>query len=147
MKTKKIPIYQLSSYLPYEVKAIFNENENKYCRKKIIGTVGCVYASNSSIVCHDVPNATPTKFKLILRPLSDLTKSIIVDGKEFIPIIEIAIYSPSQHGVAYLIEQIKLGLVEIIVFNMLLKWNFDVFGLIEQDLAVDINKIKNYGNI
>ena len=91
MKIKKIPVHQLSSYLPYNVKAIFNENEEKYCRKKVIGTVHAVFSSNSSIVCHDVPNATPTKFKLILRPLSDLTKTIIVDGKEFIPVIEIAI--------------------------------------------------------
>lgn len=64
---KRIPLYQLAAYLPYGVKAIFLETNEKRCRKRVIGTVGAVY-SNSTIVCYDTVNATPDKFKLLLRP-------------------------------------------------------------------------------
>jgi hypothetical protein len=67
MSTKKIPLAQLAAYLPYGVKAIFPETNEKGCRKRVIGTVGAVY-SNATIVCHDTVNATPAKFKLLLRP-------------------------------------------------------------------------------
>lgn len=77
----------------------------------------------------------------ILLPLSALTEPM-EDGS--IPIEKIGIYSPTENGLAYLIEQIKTGLVEQIVFDMLIKWHFDVFGLIDAGLAIDkriINKL------
>ena len=83
----------LAESLPYGFKAEFKEEEVKYCRRKVVGTVGAVY-NDGSIVCYDTVNACPDKFKPIIRPISDLTKECIQadynDGKPFIPIIELA---------------------------------------------------------
>jgi hypothetical protein len=81
-------------------------------------------------------------FKLILLNLSDLTKEITHNGETFVPIENIAIYSTTNQGLAYLIEQIRTGFIEVIVFNKLLEWHFDVFGLIENNLAIDLNTLK-----
>jgi len=64
---------------------------------------------------------TLNSYKPILRPLSDLTKEIEIEGIKFVPID---------------ISEIKLH-----TYNKLLEWHFDVFGLIEQGLAVDINTL------
>lgn len=66
---KKIPLYQLAAYLPYKVKAQFNETNKKGCKTKVIGTVSAVY-DNCTICCHDTVNVTPDKFKLVLKPIS-----------------------------------------------------------------------------
>lgn len=83
----------------------------------------------------------PKDYKLLqpyLHPLSDLTKEITVNRQTFIPIERIQIYDPKN--VDYLIEQVKLGFVEVIVFNILLEWHFDVFSLIDNDLAINISQ-------
>jgi hypothetical protein len=56
-----------------------------------------------------------------------------------VPIVEQGIYNPLN--ITYFIEQVKTGMVEEIIFQMLLKWHFDVFGLIEHGIAIDINEI------
>lgn len=72
----------------------------------------------------------------ILRPLSYLTKEIEHDGKKFIPFEKIAIYK----DVGYLIENLKLGFIELIVYNQLIKWKFDVSGLIDNNLAIAVTE-------
>ena len=62
-----------SMSLPYGLKVQFPETNEKSCRKKVIGTIHAVY-NDGSITCYDTVNATPDRFKLILHPLSDLTK-------------------------------------------------------------------------
>lgn len=80
-----------------------------------------------------------TNVRLILRPLSDLNNIIKHNGIEINLFDKIEIYKGS--GIDYLIEQIRLGLVEVIIFNLLLEHHFDVFGLIEQGLAININTL------
>lgn len=70
-------------------------------------------------------NIKELKVKPYFRPFSQLTKECVQDdyndGKPFVPIEEVSIYSNNSE---YLIEQIKLGFVEFIVIRMLLKWHF-----------------------
>ena len=54
--------------LPYGLKVLIPESDNKYCRKTVIGTVGAVY-SDGSITCHDTVNACPRWYKPILYPV------------------------------------------------------------------------------
>ena len=61
--------------------------------------------------------------KPILRPLSDLTKPVLPDGK--IPLVELAKIQ----------NQLQL-------FQKLYEWHFDIFGLIEKGEAIDINTLK-----
>ena len=106
-------------------------------------------------------------FRLILRPLSDLTKEIEVNGEKFIPIFKIfeIEYKGTHH-----VENIRdmyfsesptflcsshVGTASESSINMrnislnnhwkieqLLEWHFDVSGLIDTGLAVDINTVK-----
>lgn len=99
------------------------------------------------------------EFKPILHPLSDLTKEITINAETFIPIETFEI-GDDENGIEYDFGNIKLiknleyiakyrntAYLEIQripfgVVSELLKWHFDIFGLIENDLAIDINTIK-----
>ena len=53
--------------LPYGLKVLIPESDNKYCRKTVIGTVWAVY-DDGSITCRDTVNACPRWYKPILYP-------------------------------------------------------------------------------
>lgn len=98
------------------------------------------------------------KCKLVLRPLSDLTKEIEVNGEIINPIEEI--YNDSWMALGYKVKD--YGNVCIIQSNedkstleiykkkpqvnmwwvtqKLISMHFDVYGLIERGLAIDMNK-------
>ncbi len=105
-----------------------------------------------------------TGIKLILRNLSDLTKEIEHNGKKFIPITKLtgctdlsrfefyddyillkdAMYCTDGKGSRdYKIytapRTISFNLQGVV--GLLIEWHFDIFGLIEQNLAVDINSL------
>ena len=96
--------------------------------------------------------------KLVLRPLSDLTKEIEIDGEKFVPIDKILdthsfisdIHISKFRKFKIIQEQIhilkdikELGYkyCDYWFLQYLFEWHFDIFGLIEQDLAVDINTL------
>jgi len=136
---EKLTLEQLSAYLPYGLKSV---DENGIIR--IIDWQHQSYTNNFVGLCHvlNTVNRLSNQFKPLLRPLSDLTKPITHNGETFVPIENIAIYSPTNQGLPYLIEQIKTGFIEVIVFNKLVEWHFDLFGLIDKGLAIDLNTIK-----
>jgi len=102
--------------------------------------------------------------KPILRPLLDLTKEIEVDGDKFVPIdvigedVEINICDCDyisdwcERGgnfLDYLNEFIEqkygnhhLNFLPFGFIQKLLKWHFDIYGLIPAGLAIDINTLK-----
>lgn len=114
----KLELKHIAPYLPYGL---------KYVHKNIIWDLTHLDSTTKN-----------REYKPILRPLSDLTKEIEVNGEKFVPIEKIAIYGDNK---AYLEEAILTGLVEVIVFNMLLRWHFDLYNLIENGIAIDINTL------
>ena len=85
----------------------------------------------------------------ILRPLSDLTKEIEVNGEKFVPIEWL-----SKKYICFKIKWIEedklfeingeLGSASYLpnfIHRRLIEWHFDVFGLIEKNLAIDINPL------
>jgi hypothetical protein len=110
--------------------------------------------------------------KPILRPLSDLTKEIEHNGERFVPIIELnrmrgVTVEPSDYkelfddreaygckwGFTYSFyfdkqtmsfydNQVAGVSPQWDMFQKLIEWHFDVFNLIDQGLAVDINTLK-----
>ena len=78
--------------------------------------------------------------RLILHPLSDLTKEIEHNGEKFVPMKKIAIYNPNN--VEYLIECVVTGLGEYIVLRQLIKWHFDIADLITKGEAIDVNALE-----
>ena len=96
--------------------------------------------------------------KLVLRPLSDLTKEIEIDGEKFVPIDKILdthsfisdIHISKFRKFKIIQEQInilkdikELGYkyCDYWFLQYLFEWHFDISGLIEQGLAVDINTL------
>lgn len=139
---KKLTIELLAPYLPYNLKmAVFDYYEEGLDEWEI--------KELSSLSIDDIEDLSEwwdvernnyflnDEFKPVLHPLSDLTKEIEYKGERFVPFEKISMYN----GVEYLIEQIQLGLVEVIIYKNLLKWNFDVSNLLENDLAINYNKI------
>lgn len=80
----------------------------------------------------------------LLRPLSDLTRPITVDGyndgKEFIsnhhPYFKLFI----EADLGYFVDHCPTW-TDWAQLSLLLSWHFDVFGLIEKGEAIDINTL------
>jgi len=82
--------------------------------------------------------------KPILRPLSDLTKEIEVNGEKFVPV---EVFGYEEEITTDFIFKIDGSYYEITempfdVIQKLLEWHFDIYGLIEANLAIDINTLK-----
>jgi len=132
-----LELKHLAPYLPYGLKILRPDN------KTILEMVGLI---GSSIVFHEESGDTygfiGKHNKPILHPLSDLTKEIEVNGERFVPKARLdqsclTLFYPTErlteiHGI--------MSAPYVIIIN-LHKWHFDVFGLIEQGLAVDINTL------
>lgn len=73
-----------------------------------------------------------TDMRLILRPLSDLTKEIEHNGEKFVPskLLNFDFSDLSQFDYEYIPYNLAAFLLE---------HHFDIFGLIENGLAIDIN--------
>lgn len=137
-----------SMSLPHGLKAQFPESNEKGCRKKVIGTIHAVY-SDGSITCYDTVNATPDKFKLLLRPLSGLTKPIEHKGEKFVPLQELlknSNFNINKMSECDMLEFIEVyNVPELITLNDLpiyLKFHFDLAGLIEKGEAIDVNTLE-----
>lgn len=134
---EKLTLEQLAPYLPYKLllqqieKGTFNNSPN------IIKTVEWKH-NNIDIVFNKRYRIISTK--PILRPLSDLTKIYL---KEFYQLTNIDLeLIDCNEWIEELIHMIKANdKFQLRQFNLLFKWHFDVFGLIDKGLAVDINKI------
>ena len=79
--------------------------------------------------------------KLILRPLSDLTKEIEVNGERFVPIdwLEKNIPPSKKHSNTVTFTNGYIEMCYYVEYQKLFEWHFDVFGLIPQGLAIDYN--------
>jgi hypothetical protein len=89
------------------------------------------------------------KMKPILRPLSDLTKEIEHNGEKFVPAESVvSFYKGCRSGSDFKIvmdqftKRLKEQILSYDQVQKLFEWHFDVFGLIESGLAIDINTIK-----
>lgn len=90
---------------------------------------------------------------IVLRPLSDLTKEIEVNGEKFVPMgalcsIEVSeeedfkLYGKIPEVWKYLSET-KIRYWDYWQVKKLYEWHFDIHGLIEKGLAIDINTLNN----
>ncbi len=108
----KIPIKHLAPYLPYGLNGIHKD-------KRIVFHTDNIWTF--------ILNAKP-----ILRPLSDLTKEDWID--EFIFSSDLIESIIKRNG-------FEFAWLETSNYLKLLENHFDVFGLIEKGLAIDINKV------
>ncbi len=149
---EKLELKHLAPYLPYELEIINTIRDLRLTLKGVQTDLDIIHSHGK----------TPIKFiKLVLRPLSDLTKEIEHNGEKFVPLAEILIAIPSaafrfkihkntviecwedkedgKHMKFYL-DPI-MGMNEFQHIQKLFEWHFDVEGLIEKGLAIDINTL------
>jgi len=77
--------------------------------------------------------------KLILRPLSDLTKRI--DKDEDVTFLD-WIESEYETSVLAFIDVYGIERLPYEIMEYLFEWHFDIYNLIKNNLAIDINTIK-----
>lgn len=150
----KLKLKQLAPYLPYGLKCRFSKDE-------IYTIVGLV---NENVYLKELTYPADLFLcKPIFRPLSDLIKEIEHNGEKFVPLnklsevsinIDILNRNKDLYGgfkfslhESYIIGKTnKIGDVPCYnnygIIQKLIEWHFDVFGLIESGLAIDINTLE-----
>lgn len=156
----KLELKHLAPYLPYSLKIQFTQIDDDG-----IGGIGELYKIETGKSEKRLFEIDPTiivgdyelyiledDIKPILRPLSDLTKEIEVNGEKFVPYDYF--YDDSENDwfdgnvwMNYMfegnIEKSDFDFIPYYIIQKLFEWHFDVFELIENRLAVDINTIKD----
>ena len=182
----KLELKHLSCYLPYGLKMKRNGFIGKLLTIKQPKEDSLVdyyefQVSTSDWWENNVDDLNP--YKPILRPLSELTKEIEVNGEKFVPLIKLwekdantsfkknitcdfkqnhiyslerewtlfvddtpefhfSQYSNGLQSFRYANKTKKICLSNYNQFEKLFEWHFDVFGLIEKELAIDLNSLK-----
>lgn len=137
----KLELKHLAPYLPYGLKIKGEKPVSEYDLMTL-----CDRRGLSNITIDTVIDA-PAFYKPILRPLSDLTKEIEHNGKKFTPEIELLqLFGDFElnHNPRLLNFTLDkwVSWSDLTKFTgILFEWHFDVFGLIENGLAIDINTL------
>jgi len=128
----KLKTTHIAPYAPYALKGYF------FDKIEIVSEIDFEY---DTVTSQHERSIRVEDFRPILRPLSDLTKEIEHEGMRFIPWSFIC-YNTQQFYLTYFRNQTYDILSS--PYNdiqKLCEWHFDVYNLIPQGLAVDINKV------
>jgi len=144
----KLGIKHLAPYLPYELKVNLTR---RLFERENVDLMGSMIAYNGTTKEHWIMESNVTyglfDVKPILRPLSYLTKEIEHNGEKFVPIewFEEKYYTLDLHKQCLrLLEEDGENWInqsDYMLVQHLIEWHFDIFGLIENKLAIDINTI------
>ena len=127
----KLELKHLAPYLPYSLKYLYND--------EILELDGLDV--NQDVFNCDMGETPFENIKPILRPLSDLTKQHEADMTEYSD-IERVVFSGNPSNLYFTNTEEKTYLDDYVdSLNYLLSHHFDVFGLIEAGLAIDINTL------
>ena len=136
---KKLTIEHLAPYLPYKLCIVDNS------RKK---TMNASQGSSGNWI--SIKKVIDWQCKPILRNLFDLTKEIEMNGEKFISLDELKkvdgeYFINFEAGEIYFEDECGLSVYEVTrcnkLINKLFEWHFDIFGLINDGLAIDINTL------
>ena len=154
---KELELKDIVGYLPYKLKGFLGHNHNS---NEIFEWIG-INIDKNKLLWKDLESdfiieAELQYCEIILRPMSDLTKPIKVEGynegKEFVPILEfgdfeedkeyalfsdLSIYFKTDKG--NWVSHSKLSLEDV---QLLYQWHFDIHNLREKGLCVYYNEIE-----
>jgi hypothetical protein len=129
-----LELKHLAPYLPYGLKVMYNATPH------LMTTQLLEQASHWMTIGY----AIESQSKPILRPLSDLTKEIEHNGKTFIPYTEMEWEDVDPMEAFNINFNFRTEIAcPLFIWQLLFEWHFDVFGLIEKGLAIDINTLKD----
>lgn len=150
----ELEIKHLSVYLPYGLEVLYNHTKER-------GVIRNLYSIENyediKIGINFLDGEHIWMFKPILRPLSDLTKEINygLSTYAFTDLFEIGdcdgCVFEFEHGNIKTIKALEsisiynsyndINYLPSAVVNMMYEYHFDVFGLIDKGLAIDINTL------
>lgn len=142
----KLELKHLAAYLPYGLQC---EVIDMGIKKTL--TLNGLYEDCSCVFYDSIESHIGYEsVKPVLRNLSDLTKEIEYNGEMFVPCLEIdKLFDVDfSNELSYCIAREDDGIVHIDVMKSydiaqkLLDWKFDLYSLIENNLAVDIKTIE-----
>ena len=136
----ELTIKELAPYLPYGLKCkieVFGDNET------IVGLEGL---NHNEVELSGVRKTVTEYFeyneiKPILYPLDFLTKKITHNGETFVPINELSVYTRQQTENGK--SGFEWGIINTFPYKdilQLLEWHFDIFNLIENNLAIPVTE-------
>lgn len=138
---KDLLLKDLCARLPYGVKAVLTRtNCRDYVNKvseKDIYSFRTDRPLEEDYGQHDYYRVVVTDIKPYLFPVSSMTEEQIV---EFDKIAELDI----EYSITQIKNDVLIWTSGLNRFNWLLKNHFDVYGLIEQDLAIDATNLNIY---
>jgi hypothetical protein len=138
----KLELKHLAPYLPYGLKT-------KYILSDVIRlSSGQKDETRDSLLTPDNVKFSLIYCKPILRPLSDLTKEIEFKGEKIqfnylLKTVSYGYLGLQPPDLKVIENRIRSGNLLFEDANRLFEYHFDVFGLIEEGLAIDINKNLN----
>lgn len=147
MSEGKLEAKHISPYLPYKLKFWHLKlcNTQELTRVKIRRDGDILVDIESDTLIYE-SSINSNFIKPILRPMSDLTKKIKVNDVDIIPIEGMFLPCGERGILTSWANENKCWLgtqVSYLVYENLFELHFDVFGLIEKGLAIDINTIKS----
>lgn len=151
----KLELKHLAPYLPYGLKALSIDGFS-------VSILGVDFTTNRILNINGDRTFTIAEIKPLLRPLSDLTKEIEIGGKKFVP-MEYFFEFENPHNkipkrMKYYYEEVpnrvsithnassrstevlfsEMGANPYWMTQKLFEWHFDVFGLIDEGLALPL---------
>ena len=129
----KLELKHLAAYLPYGLKGMVNyDHLQKEYDVELYGIVKDILIIESPFGGLDY--YSKHDFKPILHPLSDLTKEITHNGENFVPFYKIK--ESQQHLFLRTDIEEPIQALQYSEVEKLLSWHFDIYGLIENNLAI-----------
>jgi len=138
MVMEKLELKHVIGYFPYGLKGISTEENLGF---EIVKGYS-IYGKNYTVcLTTNVDDIDLELFKPILRPLSDLTKEIEVNGEKFVPVIEYD-YLRFEEISTFKGGCNAMKFIQARELELLYEMHFDIHGLIERGLAIDINTLE-----
>ena len=147
----ELELKHLASYLPYKLNIIITSNQDRNLKGEMKFLENDYIGVNVGIKQTLKMQKCISHIKPILRPLSDLTKEIEVNGEKFVPndlldVDSCGVWINDANN-QVMISQIDCHSIYAIdiynnIIQKLLEWHFDIFWLIPNGLAIDINTLK-----
>lgn len=141
-----IKLHEICGYLPYGMKVRWCDGKVDKINPRIdydAKNEGEIDLQLFLFVIHETD--TPEDLKPLLRPLSGLTKEIEHNGKRFVPIVKLLqeyCFDTNQMTEQEINEYAE-SMIEIdmsyMTAQMLMEWHFDIHGLIDRNLALNLN--------
>lgn len=149
---EKLEFKHIAPYLPYSLGIKILNYQCDYVGIEYSVITGCYHIGVMPHFNYEGGSTGKSfdEFIPILRPLSDFTKEIEHNVRSFVPTNEIKnidgeYYITLDSGCLWLDDVCSLGFEATRSYSLittLFEWHFDVFGLIEKGLAIDINTFK-----